>query len=81
MLVLVDAPGTGRSAVVASAKVGGSVERNRARRIMREAWRQVGGGQAGIDAVLVARRGIVGAKTAGVAGELKRMLEDEREPL
>jgi ribonuclease P protein component len=74
-VVVLLAPGPGRSAVVASRRVGGSVERNRARRILREAWRQVapqvGGGS---DAVLVAREGIGGAKTQDLVAEMSESL-------
>ena len=40
-MVLFLAPGSGDWAVVATRRVGGAVERNRAKRILREAWRQV----------------------------------------
>ena len=40
-MVLFLTPGSGRFAVVAGRRVGGAVQRNRARRILREAWRQI----------------------------------------
>jgi len=52
------APGTARFGVTASRKIGGAVERNRAKRRLREAARAVLplSGVAGNDYVLVARR-------------------------
>lgn len=65
------APGTGSFAVVAARRVGGAVERNRARRILREAWRQVSPQvRADSDAVLVAREAIRGAMTQDLVAEM-----------
>jgi ribonuclease P protein component len=79
-VVLFLAPGSGEVAVVASRRVGGAVHRNRARRILREAWREVaptaGGGN---DVVIVAREAIRGAKTQDLVAEMKELLR--REPL
>jgi ribonuclease P protein component len=72
-VVLFLAPGTGRLAVVAARRVGGAVERNRARRILKEAWRQVAA-QDGIDAVLVAKPAIRGAKTQELVAEMTELL-------
>ncbi|HEX8098697.1 MAG TPA: ribonuclease P protein component [Actinomycetota bacterium] len=58
---------------IAGRRVGGAVLRNRARRLMREAWR----GTAGLDrvhVVFVARAGITKAKTADVAADLQAAL-------
>jgi len=69
------APGPGRTAVVASRKVGGAVERNRARRILREAWTQVAPQVSeGFDAVLVAREAVRGAKTQDLVAEMMNVL-------
>jgi ribonuclease P protein component len=61
--------------VVAARRVGGSVERNRARRILREAWRQVSPQVGeGFDAVLVAREAIRGATTQDLVAEMTQVL-------
>jgi ribonuclease P protein component len=74
-VVMLLAPGPGRAATVASRRVGGSVQRNRARRILREAWRQVPPQvRADFDAVLVAREGIQGAKTQDLVAEMNESL-------
>jgi ribonuclease P protein component len=64
-----------RIGFTAGRRVGGAVVRNRARRLMREAWLTVGdraGG--GFDLVLVARAGIDQRKAADVAAELESLL-------
>ena len=74
-MVLFVAPGHGGTAVVATRRVGGAVERNRARRILREAWRQVSPQVRGdFDAVLVAREAIRGAKTQDLVTEMTQLL-------
>jgi ribonuclease P protein component len=70
------APGPDRFAVVASKKVGGAVQRNRARRILREAWRSVSGLAPGRDAVLVARAKIAGARTQDLVVEMQDLLNE-----
>lgn len=74
-MVLFLAPGSDEVAVVASRRVGGAVARNRARRILREAWREVvpqaGDGN---DVVLVAREAIRGAKTQDLVAEMTELL-------
>ena len=79
-VVLFLAPGSGEVAVVASRRVGGAVQRNRARRILREAWREVAptAGDEN-DVVIVAREAIRGAKTQDLVAEMKELLR--REPL
>jgi ribonuclease P protein component len=74
-VVVLLAPGPGRVAVVAARRVGGAVERNRARRILREAWKQVSVQvSGGSDAVLVAREAIRGAKTQDLVAEMRQLL-------
>ena len=74
-MVLFLAPGSGRSAAVAARRVGGAVDRNRAKRIMREAWRQVSSQVEGeLDAVLVARWAIRGATTHDLVNEMTELL-------
>ena len=79
-VVLFLAPDSGEDAVVASRRVGGAVQRNRARRILREAWREVAPTAGdGNDVVIVAREAIRGAKTQDLVAEMKELLR--REPL
>jgi ribonuclease P protein component len=68
------APGPGRVAVVAGKKVGKAVQRNRARRVLRAAWPQVSPGPRETDAVLIARAGILGAKTQDLVSEMNELL-------
>jgi ribonuclease P protein component len=83
-VVLFFAPGSGEWAVVATRRVGGAVERNRAKRILREAWRQVSPQVTGdIDAVLMAREAIRGATTQDLVSEMtellpRKVVRDER---
>ncbi|MGZ8580101.1 MAG: ribonuclease P protein component [Actinomycetota bacterium] len=77
-VVLFLAPGYGDWAVVATRRVGGAVERNRAKRILREAWRQVSPQVTGdFDAVLVAREAIRGATTQDLVSEMSELLPRE----
>ena len=72
-------PGSGRSPWSPPA-VGGAVQRNRARRILRAAWREVAPTAGdGNDVVLVAREAIRGAKTQDLVAEMTELLR--REPL
>jgi ribonuclease P protein component len=79
-VVVLLAPGQGGTAVVASRDVGGAVQRNRARRILREAWRRVSPQVGdGYDAVLVARQAIRGAMTQDLVAEMTELIH-RREP-
>lgn len=70
------APGTGETAVIASRKVGGAVQRNRARRVLRAAWPSVAHlVDPDDDAVLVARAAIAGAKTQDLVTEMTELLQ------
>jgi ribonuclease P protein component len=74
-MVLFVAPGSNGLAVVAARRVGGAVERNRARRILRAAWREVAPRCVnGKDVVLVAREAIRGAKTQDLVAEMTELL-------
>ena len=74
-VVLFLAPGSGDWAVVATRRVGGAVGRNRAKRILREAWKQVSPQVTGdFDAVLVARETIRGATTQDLVSEMTELL-------
>jgi ribonuclease P protein component len=68
------APGPGRVAVIAGKKVGKAVQRNRARRVLRAAWPQVSAAPREADAVLIARAGILGAKTQDLVSEMNELL-------
>lgn len=73
------APGRGEVAFVAARKVGGAVVRNRARRIMRAAWREVAPRVRDVyDVVWVARGSIRGAKTQDLVPEMERLLRRAR---
>ena len=65
-----------RTAFVASKKVGNSVQRNRARRLMRAAYRAVEPNvKKGYDIIFVARAAINGCKEPEVERQLKKSLE------
>ena len=74
-VVLFVAPGPGGAAVVAGRKVGGAVARNRARRVMRAAFRELSSViGADLDIVWVARASIRGAKTEDLVPEMSGLL-------
>lgn len=65
-----------RKAFVSSKKVGNSVERNRARRLMRSAYRNLENGiPAGYDIVFVARNNINGRKEQEVEKNIRAALK------
>ena len=70
MIVFV-APGTGEASFVAGRPVGGAIQRNRARRILRASWRELAfrGGDRH-DIVVVARAAIRGCKTQDLMDEM-----------
>ena len=61
-----------RLAVVASRRVGGAVQRNRAKRLLREAARSLAW-RPGLDVVLVARAAAAGASFVAVREELAQL--------
>jgi ribonuclease P protein component len=74
-MVLFVAPGSGEFALVAGKKVGGAVRRNRARRVLRAAIREVAPrGVEGHDVVLVAREAIRDARTQDLITEMTELL-------
>lgn len=71
-----DKDGGLRVGLITSRKVGGAVERNRARRRLREAWRLNRHRLSGrVDVILVARRAIGGAASTEVERELMQLCE------
>jgi ribonuclease P protein component len=63
---------------VARREVGGAVARNRARRLLREAWRQVAPGvTTPVEVVFVARPAIADSKMPEVAEEMRALLAQE----
>ena len=65
-----------RCAFIASKKVGGSVERNRARRLMREALRLFGSPLCqGYDMIFIARASITESKCADVKKSIEAALK------
>jgi ribonuclease P protein component len=77
-VVMFLAPGSGRLAVIAGKRVGGAVQRNRARRVLRAAWSQIAPPVRSRDAVLVARRTIAGATTQELVGEMTELMSEAR---
>jgi len=73
-LVLLRAPGTGATAVIAGRKVGGAVQRNRARRIMRAALQEIRP-RPDDDIVLVARPTIESCATKDLVAEMTELFD------
>ena len=72
------APGAGpaRAAWIAGRKVGGAVDRNRARRLLREAWWALGPRvRGGHDVVMVARRPMGDVKARDLIEEIEGVLQ------
>lgn len=75
-MVVFVVPGSGSVAFVAGRRVGGAVERNRARRILRAAWRELAPRvRDGFDVALVARGAIRGARTQELVAEVEGLLQ------
>ena len=82
-VILYVAPGApgARPAFVAGRRIGGAVQRNRARRILREAWRSLAPlVPRESHVVVVARGGILGARTKELEAEMRSLLEALAEP-
>ncbi len=78
-MVVFVAPGPGSIAFVAGRRVGGAVVRNRARRILRAAWREFAPrALEGFDVAFVARGTIRGAKTQDLVSEMQELLQRAR---
>ncbi|MCC7376632.1 MAG: ribonuclease P protein component [Verrucomicrobiales bacterium] len=66
-----------RLGIVTGRRIGGSVVRSRARRMMREAFRLLQNQIApGVDIILVARASLVGRPLEGVSKDLQRCLRE-----
>jgi ribonuclease P protein component len=75
-VVLFVAPGSGELALVAGKKMGGAVQRNRARRVLRAALHEVAPrGVDGHDMVVVAREAMRDARTQDLIVEMTDLLE------
>ena len=75
-VVLFVAPGSGELALVAGKKIGGAVQRNRARRVLRAALHEVAPrGVDGRDVVVVAREAMRDARTQDLIAEMTELLE------
>ncbi|MEP6758020.1 MAG: ribonuclease P protein component [Actinomycetota bacterium] len=79
-VILFLTPGPDRVAAIAGKRVGGAVQRNRARRVLRAAWQQAAQAARGRDAVLVARAPIVGAKSQDLVDEMTELLSGNERP-
>jgi len=73
-VVLFSAPGGNGVAFVAGRRLGTAVTRNRARRVLRAAWREASTQVQSYDIVLVARSPITGARSTDLIGELQTLL-------
>ncbi len=74
-MVVFVAPGSGNVAFVAGRRVGGAVTRNRARRVLRAAWRELAPRvREGYDVAVVARGVIRGAETRDLVAEMEELL-------
>ena len=77
-LTIVAAPaaaGASRLGIVASKKVGGSVSRNRAKRLIRQVFRTEGGPSAPFDLVVIAKATAPAAKAEAMASDYQSTLK------
>ncbi|MCL2311192.1 MAG: ribonuclease P protein component [Firmicutes bacterium] len=70
LYILKNRLGHPRVGIATSKKIGGAVQRNRARRIIKEAWRAIVRKKFGFDLIFVARSGIIKLKTKEVQREI-----------
>ena len=75
ILYVAGSNGPSRAGFAAGRRIGGAVKRNRARRLLREAWRRLGPDvRQGYELVLVAQPTIHGANANDVTAELSDLL-------
>ncbi|MDP9340973.1 MAG: ribonuclease P protein component [Actinomycetota bacterium] len=75
VLFVTPVPGEVRAAFVAGRRVGMAVQRNRARRVLREAWRRIAPSvRAGTGVVVVARKDFLPARTQELETEMRQSL-------
>jgi len=74
MFLLPNELGIGRLGIAATRKLGGAVERNRAKRLIREVFRRNKIAQ-GFDIVIVPRRGLTDASLSALEGEYNALVE------
>lgn len=66
-----------RAGVTSSKRIGNAVTRNRARRVIREAYRSLSGElKGGFDLVFVARQATAGSKSQAVGRDMRRQLKE-----
>ena len=63
-----------RLGLVVSRRVGGAVERNRARRLLRESFRRLSAREKGLDLVILVKAGLCTRRQAEVELELQQRL-------
>jgi ribonuclease P protein component len=79
VLYVATSEGPLRAGFVTGRKLGGAVRRNRARRLLREAWRALAPRITGTyEVVVVARPSIEGAKAQAVKSDLETLLTRAR---